>query len=119
MNYGGLFWKPAIKQSGQAGFLSLGWNLGFVRTFGGAAVETVTRPAGLIPAFKPSEGRKVAREATNKRAFALLYVATAALLNGIMTYLFTGEHPKDWDYVFARIGGENPDGSPRCLKRRF
>ena len=36
-----------------------------------------------------------------------------------MTWILSGEQPKDWDYVFARIGGENPDGSPRRVTNMF
>ena len=113
MNYGTMFWNRTLKDAGIASFLSLGWNAGFVREFGGAAMEAVTRPAGLLPPFKPSMGRKVAREATNKIAFVAAYVTTAAAIMGLINYMFTGEAPHGMDYIFPRIGGLNPDGSPR------
>jgi hypothetical protein len=47
-------------------------------------------------------------------------MATAALISGVMTKLFTGENPKEpADYIFPRIGGTNPDGSPRRLTTMF
>ena len=119
MNYGTLFWNRYTKDAAIGSFLSLGWNLGFVREFGGAAMETASRPAGLLEPFAPSEGRKVAREASNKIPFVLAYVGTAALINGIMSYLFTGEQPHGLDFIFARIGGQNPDGSPRRVTNMF
>jgi hypothetical protein len=32
-----------------------------------------------------------------------------------MTYLFTGDEPKGLDFIFARVGGTNPDGTPRRI----
>lgn len=119
MFYGNLFWNRYLKDAGIASFLSLGWNLGFVREFGGAALETISRPLGLIPGLKPSAPRKVVRSATNKIPFVIAYVASAALINGLMTALFTGEHPSGMDWIFARIGGQNPDGSPRRVTNMF
>ena len=47
-------------------------------------------------------------------------MATAALIGGVMTKMFTGENPKDSnDYIFPRVGGVNPDGSPRRLTTMF
>jgi hypothetical protein len=121
MFYGGLFWNKMTKELSIGSFLSLGWNLGFVREFGGAAYEAGARPAGrLIPALAPSAARQVARDATNKIAFASIYMATAAAIAGTMTKIFTGENPKDAnDYIFPRVGGVNPDGSPRRLTTMF
>ena len=80
MNYSTLFWDRAIQDSAKAAMLSLGWNLGFVREFGGAAMESVTRPLGMLPGspFKPTPERAIAREASNKIPFVLGYIATAA-----------------------------------------
>src|SRR5207342_2359701 len=44
MFYGGLFWNRYAKDASIGSFLSLGWNLGFAREFGGAAIEAVSRP---------------------------------------------------------------------------
>lgn len=119
MNYGTLFWNRSLKDGAIGSFLSLGWNLGFVREFGGATMEAATRPAGVLPAFQPTPGRRIVRGVTNKITFALSYVGTAALINGLMTYLFTGDEPHGLDYIFARIGGQNPDGSPRRVTNMF
>lgn len=119
MNYGTLFWDRAIQDSAKAAMLSLGWNLGFVREFGGAAIEGATRLAGNLPQFTPTPGRAVAREATNKIPYALAYVGTAALLLGAMSWMLSGQAPSGWDFVFPRIGGLNPDGSPRRVTSMF
>jgi N12 class adenine-specific DNA methylase len=119
MFYGNLFWNRYLKDAAIGSFLSLGWNLGFVREFGGAAMEAVTRPAGLLPPFKPGAPRKIIRKATNKIPFALIYVASAALINAIMNKLFTGDNPEGLDFIFPRIGGLNPDSTPRRMTNMF
>lgn len=115
MFYSSLFWNRKIKDLGIAAHLSLGWNLGFLREFGGAGLETLTRPATAVGLMKPGEARLTARSATNKITFATVYMGTGAALMGLMTKLFTGEDPEGMDYVFPRVGGNNPDGSPRRL----
>jgi len=110
MFYGNLFWNRAVKDAGIASFLSLGWNLGFAREFGGGAMETATRRL-----YRGSESRQTIRDATNKGAFALIYGATAAMGLGMMSWLMTGEQPEGYDFIFPRIGGRNPDGSPRRI----
>jgi hypothetical protein len=47
--------------------------------------------------------------------FAFTYLLTAALINGLMSYLLSGKPPEGWDWIFARVDGENPDGSPRRI----
>jgi hypothetical protein len=121
MLYGSLFWDRYVKDAGIASFLSLGWNLGFVREFGGAAMEAVTRPVGAvgratgIQGLTPSQQRQTIRDNTSKMGFAFTYLLTAALINGLMSYLLSGKAPEGWDFIFARVGGENPDGSPRRI----
>jgi len=119
MFYGALFWNRYVKDTGIGSFLSLGWNYGFVNQFGGAAMEAVTRPAGLFPPLKPSAPRRQIRDATNKIAFAIAYIASAALINALMTKLMSGDNPEGLDYIFARTGGLNPDGSPRRITNMF
>ncbi len=114
MFYSNLFWNRTIKDAGIGSFLSLGWNLGFVREFGGGAIEPLTRR------FKGTETREAIRSATNKTAFALFYTSTALMIAGAMTWAFTGKRPDDWiDLIFPRLGGLNPDGTPRRLSTMF
>jgi hypothetical protein len=121
MFYNGLLWNKMAKDLGTGSLLSLGWNLGFAREFGGAAIEAATRPAGkFIAGMAPSAERQAIRDATNKIKFASIYMGTAAMIGGIMTKMFTGENPQDTnDYIFPRVGGLNPDGSPRRLTTMF
>ena len=55
------------------------------------------------------------RDNTSKMGFVFTYLLTAALINGLMSYLLSGKPPEGWDWIFARVGGENPDGSPRRI----
>ena len=43
MIYSTLFWNNYVKQIGQASLLSLGWQYGFTKTFGGAGLDLVKR----------------------------------------------------------------------------
>jgi hypothetical protein len=75
---------------------------------------------GCADTAAPSATRQVIRDATNKINFAAICIATAALIGAVMTRLFTGENPKETkDYIFPRVGGVNPDGSPRRLTTMF
>lgn len=126
MFYNALFMNPKVKNMGIGSFLSLGWNLGFARQAGGAAMEAISRPAAMLAPgkFAPSVERQIVRDNTNKITNALLYWGTGALIAGAMTKAFTGENPEGTpgvspDYIFPRVGGTNPDGSPRRLTTMF
>ncbi len=110
MFYGGLFWNRTMKDAAIGSFLSLGWNLGFVREFAGGALEPGARLLG-DPNVTPT--RRLIRDTTSKTTNMLLYAMTAAIANGIVTKANTGDMPEGMDYIFPRIGGNNPDGSPR------
>jgi hypothetical protein len=120
MFYSSLPWNPVLKDVAIGSFLSLGWNLGFVREFGGAGLETLTRPARAVGLLRTSSEKQSALDATNKITFALTYFGTAALINAMMSWGLSGNPPDDkLDYVFPRIGGTNPDGSPRRITNMF
>jgi hypothetical protein len=112
MNYGTVFWNRYVKDAGIGTFLSLGWNLGFAREFGGSVlqpeIQLIRRLAG-----KETETQATIAAAQNKVSFAVGYVGGAMLLNGMMTYMLSGQPPQGMDWFLARIGGKNPDGSDR------
>lgn len=115
MFYGSLFWNRTLKDASIGSFLSLGWNLGFAREFGGGAFEPIVRK--MIDAPNPT--RKLVRDTTTKTANMFLYSMTAFAINGMMNKAFTGDNPDGLDYIFPRIGGLNPDGSPRRITNAF
>lgn len=114
MFYSNLFWKKTLKETGIASFLSLGWNLGFVREFGGGAIEPFMRKV-----LEQNPTREAVNAAKNKTAYALIYMTNAMILNAIISKGMTGENPEGMDYFLPRIGGLNPDGSPRRITNMF
>jgi hypothetical protein len=115
MFYGSLFWNRTMKDASIGSFLSLGWNLGFVREFGGGFFEPIVRK--MIDT--PTPTRKLIRDVSNKTTNMFMYSMTAMVINAIMNKSFTGENPEGMDYIFPRIGGLNPDGSPRRITNAF
>lgn len=115
MFYGSLFWNRTLKDASIGSFLSLGWNLGFVREFGGGFFEPIVRR--MIDT--PTPTRKLIRDVSNKTTNMFMYSLTAMIFNAIMNKSFTGENPEGMDYIFPRIGGLNPDGSPRRITNAF
>jgi len=115
MFYGSLFWNRTLKDASIGSFLSLGWNLGFAREFGGGFFEPIGRP--LMGA--PTPTRKLIRDMTTKTTNMFVYAMTAATINAMMTKGMSGEDATGLDYIFPRIGGLNPDGSPRRITNAF
>ena len=115
MFYGGLFWNRTMKDAAIGSFLSLGWNLGFAREFVGGALE----PAARRMMGAPTPTRQLIRDVTNKSTNAFVYTMTAMAINAMINKSMTGENPDGMDYIFPRIGGLNPDGSPRRISNPF
>ena len=104
MQYNTLFWQRWLRDIGVGTTLSLGWNLGFVREFGGAGLDTIRTPLRL---------KKGGPAATNKMLFAATYTAQALAFGGLVNWALTGQAPQELkDYVYPRTGGVNPDGTP-------
>lgn len=140
MVYSTLFWNPIVKQTMEASFLSLGWNLGFVREFGGGAfdlgklatklsvgnaAEAVSNlPLGPIAEaagnLAESIGQATKDDITQRMLFMLDYNIQAGLVGGLMTYAMTGKLPSTvQDLFFPNTGQTNPDGSPARLNTSF
>lgn len=115
MFYGGLFWNRTLKDSLIGSFLSLGWNLGFVREFGGGALE----PLGRRMMGPPTPTRKTIRDVAHKSTNAMVYMMSAFAINAMINKSMTGDDAQGMDYIFPRIGGLNPDGSPRRITNPF
>ncbi len=114
MNYKTLFWKPIMKAAGQASFLSLGWQLGFLREFGGGGIDL-----GKLM-VKGITGKATAEDVTDKLLFSMNYILVAAITGGLMTYAMTGQRPKEMaDFFYPRTGDTNPDGTPARVNTSF
>ena len=134
MFYGSLFVNRYVKDAGIGSFISLGWQLGGIREFGGAAVQL---PARMIRgAYRKAQGMPwetetegTIREAQNKIEYTAAYWLLWSLIAGTAGYMFVSSYnkrhpelpPEDpmpqnvLDLNLPRLGGRNPDGSPRRL----
>lgn len=115
MFYGSLFWDRTLKDAAIGSFLSLGWNLGFAREFGGGFFEPIVKR--MLDAPNPT--RQLIRQTTSKTTNMFIYSMTAMAINAMMTKTMSGEDPEGLDLIFPRIGGLNPDGSPRRITNAF
>lgn len=115
MFYGSLFWDRTLKDASIGSFLSLGWNLGFAREFGGGFFEPIVRRMRDAP----NPTRKLIQQTTSKTTNMFIYSMTAFAINAMMTKGMSGEDAEGLDYIFPRIGGLNPDGSPRRITNAF
>jgi hypothetical protein len=114
MFYGSLFWNKTLRDALSAALISLGWQTGGIRGPGGAVLSPLVQIYEKATGKKASETMRTVRAAQNNTSYWLIYFTTFAfVINAMMTKMFTGEDPKDLDFEFARIGGNNPDGTPR------
>lgn len=114
MFYKTLTWNKIMRDAGIGTFLSMGWNLGFMREGVGGILEPFMRDAIMTPT------QEAIYAAKNKFTYSLLYAGTAMMLGGLMTRMMTGKDPEEiLDYVFPRTGTTNPDGTPHRLSTMF
>ena len=138
--YDNLFMENTLKQALQQGFRAFGWTYGTVREIGGAAVDTGkqavgaskyvanrigggggSKPPGLGgsagsagPSGEP--GPFTPKGVTIRQWYSLSMFVMTALIGGIITYLNTGEKPKDVkDLMYPRTGKKNYDGTDERL----
>jgi len=140
MFYNSLFMNKVLKESSIGAFLSLGWNLGQVREFGGAAANLITGKGRLAAAqdkYKNATARedvdkytaaekglgisqRTRYEATNKGAYTAAYAAISMASAAALSYALSGVFPSDWkDWFFPRVGGVDPEGQPRRVTTPF
>jgi hypothetical protein len=116
MFYGGLFWNKVMRDSLAASFISLGWQTGLIRDAGGAVLSPLVQGYEKARGIAPDQATRITRLAENKSSYWAIYFGTFAfMVNAAMTKMFTGDNPEGMDYIFARIGGNNPDGTPRRI----
>jgi hypothetical protein len=108
MAYGTLFWNKWVKDLAVANTLSLGWQMGFIREYGGGAIDVgqaLAKPGELVGKAKSG--------LLDRPLFVAFYSAQAMLYGGLMTYAFTGKPPQELiDYVYPQTGDTGPDGKP-------
>lgn len=115
MAYSTLFWNRFIKDIGVGSTLSLGWNLGFLREYGGGAMDmgkAITNDGNLAARAKSGD--------LDRPLFLLYYTAQALAYGGLMTWAMTGKAPSEWmDYVYPKSGDKKPDGSDMRVNTMF
>ena len=113
MSYDTLFWKRYIKDLAVANTLSLGWQMGFIREYGGGALDIGQFVAGSDKLARVKKG------ALDRPLFVAAYTTTALAYGGLMTYALSGESPKSlYDYIFPVVG-KNPDGTPQRVNTMY
>ncbi len=115
MFYGSLLWNKTLKDSLMASFISLGWQTGLVRDAGGGALSPAVRLAEKLAGKEPTETRKTIRLADDSSSYWLIYFGSFALLNAMITWINDGAPDSYLDFLMAKIGGKNPDGTPRRI----
>lgn len=116
--YDNLFWKRWVRDMGTASTLSLGWNLGTIREFGGAASDL---PNDIINSLKNKKP-----QLSDRVMFAITYPLLVGAIGGLMTKLLTGKNPKDLIDYFYPVSERAEDGTateriqiPSMMKEYF
>jgi len=118
--YDNLHWNRLLKDSLMLAVRSVGWNLGSIREFGGAIIDTVN-VKGYVERAKAGDDI-----ITRKQAYAVASMFSYAIQASILMRLLSGEWPWEDDdaeglfekaknYYFPKTGRLNPDGSPERL----
>ena len=101
--YDNLFWNQYVKDVSMLAVRSVGWNLGSIREYGGAVTDIFTAKERIAMGGELVSG---------KQAYVMGAAVSYATLGAVLTYLFTGDRPKELkDYFFPPTGKQNPDGS--------
>ena len=98
MNHDNLFWHANLRAGAQMALLSFSWEMGFLRTVVGGTIDWAKFP--------------FTHRQTERMGYLIALPLAIAAVNGASTFLHTGEAPSGTDFVAARTGGKNPDGSP-------
>lgn len=114
MNYNTLFWKRWVKDLSVLDTLSLGWQLGFIREYGGGALD--------LGQFLKNTDKigQIKRGQLDKAIFVASYTTLGAGVAGLMTWAMTGSPPSELlDYISPKTGEKNPDGSDARVSTMF
>lgn len=116
MSYDTLFWKRWLKDLAVANTLSLGWQMGFIREYGGGALDL----GQFVKRGDKSRVQRVREGMLDRPAFVSAYTVTALGYGGLLTWALSGKSPESlMDYVMPLSGEQNPDGSPQRLNTMF
>ena len=115
MCYDTLFWNRWVKDIAVLNTLSVGWQIGFLREYGGGLVDTVASP------FREKSFREQARTGDlDKAIFSTMYFAGAAAIGGLLTMVLSGEPPEEpLDYFYPYTGEKDADGRKQRINTVF
>lgn len=114
MAYSTLFWNRWMKDVAVANTLSLGWQLGFLREYGGAASDL-----GQTLLKEGSVASKARTGLLDRPLFSLFYTTQALAYGGLLTWAMTGKSPQNLlDYVYPRVG-TTQDGKAKRVSTMF
>jgi hypothetical protein len=115
MVYKTMFWNKWVKDVAVVNLLSLGWQMGFIREYGGGIgdlARIATKQGDLRTKIKAGD--------LDRPLFVAFYTAQALVYGGLLTWALTGEPPDEWkDYIYPKDGGEDPDGKPSRINTMF
>jgi hypothetical protein len=137
MVYDNLFWNRTFKETMHMMVRAVGWNLGTVRELGGAPVDAVklldyiARGAPPEPSGAPLQAghqarldyedakgklNRIAAKVGHKIPYTMALIGTTMVLGAMLTWLMTGEGPKEIkDYFFPPTGRKTKYGTPERM----
>lgn len=115
MAYNTLFWNRTVKDLAVANTLSLGWQLGFIREYGGGAMDI-----GQSIVQKGALSDKAKRGLLDRPLFVSFYTIQSLLYGALLTYALAGEPPRDLlDLIFPKNGNKDAKGQPERMNTMF
>lgn len=119
MAYNTLFMNRMVKDLAVLNTLSLGWQMGIIREYGGAVLDTwrmITGPGSVRS--------KVAKGGLDRPMMVLFYTATGAALIGLTSWALSGKPPSGMDFIYPRTAppdekGESPRANTMFFTREF
>ena len=111
MSYDTMFWQRYVKDIAVLNTLSVGWQMGLIREFGGGAVQV-----GKLALETKTIPEKIKAGELDKALYSTFYIGLSALYGGLLMYALTGKWPQSaLDYFAPQSGGENEDGTPKRI----
>jgi hypothetical protein len=106
VRYDRLFLNNQAKNFIQASVRAPGWSGGTIAEIGGSLKDTAKFIADWVKTGKAPD------ELPDRVAYTMSLLITASVINGALTYAFTGDQPKDMDYWAFRTGENDEQGRP-------
>lgn len=111
MAYNTLFWNRSVKDLAVLNTLSLGWQMGFLREYGGGALD--------LGKVRDVQGAAKAG-LLDRPLFVAFYTTQALAYGGLLTWALTGKGPQSlMDYVYPRTGDKDANGKDERVSTMF